>query len=114
MPLILAQIAHKWDKSGIFSDQILVHFGSASQNVLKSDLKKSRIFVPFVTNLSDLCGKSPAVVSVQCSESYLSNEKSPVTRHFNLHQVRAVQLVSADIAAVAVGYILFKLKFNRA
>ena len=26
-----------------FSDQILVHFGSPSQNVLKSDLKKSRI-----------------------------------------------------------------------
>ena len=33
----------KWDKSGTFSDQISVHFGSVSQNVLKSDLKKSQI-----------------------------------------------------------------------
>ena len=33
----------KWDKSGTFSDQISVHFGALRQNVLKSDLKKSRI-----------------------------------------------------------------------
>ena len=39
----VGQIRPKWDKSGTFSDQISVHFGSASQNVLKSDLKKSRI-----------------------------------------------------------------------
>ena len=32
------------DKSGTFSDQISEHFGSMSQNVLKSDLKKSQIF----------------------------------------------------------------------
>ena len=35
-----AQIAPKRNKSGTFSDQISVHF---SQNVLKSDLKKSWI-----------------------------------------------------------------------
>ena len=33
----------KLDKSGTFADQISVHFGSPSQNVLKSDLKKSGI-----------------------------------------------------------------------
>ena len=35
----VGQITSKWDKSGTFSDQISVHFGSPSQNVLKSDLK---------------------------------------------------------------------------
>ena len=35
----VGQIGPKWDKSWTFSDQILVHFGSPSQNVLKSDLK---------------------------------------------------------------------------
>ena len=39
----VGQIGPKWDKSGTFSDLISVHFGSSSQNVLKSDLKKSRI-----------------------------------------------------------------------
>ena len=39
----VGQIAPKWDKSGTFSDEISVHFGSPSQNVLKSHLKKSRI-----------------------------------------------------------------------
>ena len=29
-----------WDKSGIFSDQISLHFGSPSQNVMKLILKK--------------------------------------------------------------------------
>ena len=38
-----AHIGPKWDKSGTFSDQTSVHFGSLSQNVLKFDLKKSRI-----------------------------------------------------------------------
>ena len=38
----VGQIGPKWDKSETFSDQISVHFG-VSQNVLKSDLKKSRI-----------------------------------------------------------------------
>ena len=33
----------KWEKSGTFSDHFSVHFGSRSQNVLKFDLKKSRI-----------------------------------------------------------------------
>ena len=37
----VGQIDCKWDKSGTFSDQISVHFGSMSQNVLKSNLKKS-------------------------------------------------------------------------
>ena len=36
--LKVSQIAPKWDKSGTFSDKISVHFGSESQNVLKSDL----------------------------------------------------------------------------
>ena len=39
----LGQIGLKLDKSGTFSDQISVHFGAGCQNVLKSDLKKSRI-----------------------------------------------------------------------
>ena len=39
----VGQISPKWDKSGTYSDQISVHFGSPSQNVLKSDLNKSRI-----------------------------------------------------------------------
>ena len=39
----VGQNGAKWDKFGTFSDQILVHFGSMSQNVLKSDQKKSRI-----------------------------------------------------------------------
>ena len=37
----VGQIGPKWDKSGTFSDQISVHFGSPSQNVLNYDLKKS-------------------------------------------------------------------------
>ena len=39
----VGQIVTKWDKSETFSDQISVHFGAVRQNVLKSDLKKSRI-----------------------------------------------------------------------
>ena len=39
----VGQIDIKLDQSVIFSDQISVHFGSASQNLLKSDLKISRI-----------------------------------------------------------------------
>ena len=39
----IGQIGIKRDKSGTFSDQISVHFGAQRQNVLKSDLKKSRI-----------------------------------------------------------------------
>ena len=34
----VGQIGPKWDKSGTYSDQISVHFGSESQNALKSDL----------------------------------------------------------------------------
>ena len=50
----MPELAPKWvrlapngtiDKSGTFSDQVSVHFGSASQNVLKPDLKKTRIFL---------------------------------------------------------------------
>ena len=40
--LKVSHIGPKWDKSGAFSDQISLHFGSQSQNVLKIDLKKSR------------------------------------------------------------------------
>ena len=32
----LGEIASKWNKSGTFSDQSLVHFGSVIQNILKS------------------------------------------------------------------------------
>ena len=39
----VGQIVPKWNKSKTFSDQISVHFESASQSVLKSDVKKSRI-----------------------------------------------------------------------
>ena len=42
--LEIGQISPKSEKSGTFLDQISVHFGSASQNVLKSDLKKFQIF----------------------------------------------------------------------
>ena len=31
----VGQNGAKWDKFGTFSDQILVHFGSMSQNVMK-------------------------------------------------------------------------------
>ena len=42
--LKMGQIDPKWGQSRDFLDQSSVHFGSASQNVLKSDLKKSRIY----------------------------------------------------------------------
>ena len=41
--LTWGKIGAKWDKSGTFSDQMSVHFGAVRQNVLSSDLKKSRI-----------------------------------------------------------------------
>ena len=41
-----------------FLDQISVHFGSASQNVLKSDLKKSPGFIPFWANLTHFGAES--------------------------------------------------------
>ena len=41
MSVRLGQVSPKCDKSGTFSDQISVHFGSESQNVLKYDLKNS-------------------------------------------------------------------------
>ena len=40
----VGQIGPKCDKSRTFSSQISVHFGSMSQNELKSDLKMSRIY----------------------------------------------------------------------
>ena len=62
------QVGSKKEKSGFFSNQISVHFGSASQNLLKSDPKKSRIFgepkctemkfFPFGTNLAHAWSKS--------------------------------------------------------
>ena len=42
----LVRLAPNGTNPGLFSDQISVHFGSASQNVLKSDLKNPG-FVPF-------------------------------------------------------------------
>ena len=42
----LGQIGPKWDKSGTFLRSVSVHFGSASQNVLKRIL-----IVPDVSNL---------------------------------------------------------------
>ena len=38
------QIGPKLEKSGTISDPISVHFGSPSQNVLKLDQKKFRIY----------------------------------------------------------------------
>ena len=46
----VGQIVPNRGKPGTFSDQISVHLGSPSPNVLKSDLKKSRIF-PILANL---------------------------------------------------------------
>ena len=40
----VGQISTKLDKSGTFSHQILVHYGTGRQNELKSDIKKSRIY----------------------------------------------------------------------
>ena len=54
----MGQISQKWDKSGTFSDQILVHFSSESQNVLKSDLKKVPNLSHFGANLTDFGAKS--------------------------------------------------------
>ena len=48
--LKVGQIGPKWDKCWTFSDKISVHFGSLSQNVLKSYLKKSSICT--------ICGQS--------------------------------------------------------
>ena len=47
----VVQIGPKRDKPRTFSDQISVHFGSPSQNILKSDLKMSQI-CPFRANLT--------------------------------------------------------------
>ena len=41
--LKVCQIGIKWVKASTFQDQISVHFGSPSQNVLKYDLEKSQI-----------------------------------------------------------------------
>ena len=43
------RLAPNWTNPGFFSEQISVHFYS-SQNVLKSDLKKTPRFVPLRTN----------------------------------------------------------------
>ena len=40
---IWVRLAPKWDKSGTFSNHISVHFRLPSLNVLKYELKKSRI-----------------------------------------------------------------------
>ena len=50
----------KWDKSGTFSDRISVHFGAPRQNVLKFDLKKSRI-CPIWANNDTYFGAKPCV-----------------------------------------------------
>ena len=52
----VGQIGPKWEKSGTFSDQISVHFGALRQNVLKSDLKKFRIFLTHFVHNSDIRG----------------------------------------------------------
>ena len=54
----VGQISHKLDKSGTFSDQISVHFGSVSQNVLTLILKSHTIIVPFGANLTHFGSKS--------------------------------------------------------
>ena len=59
----MGQICPKWDKSGTVADQISVHFGSVSQNVLKSDLRQSR-FVTFGANLTNSGSNLTSVVTV--------------------------------------------------
>ena len=54
---IWVRFAHKWDKSGTFSNYILVHFRFPSQNVLNFELKKSRI-CPICVNLTQFGSKS--------------------------------------------------------
>jgi len=61
---ILGQTCHKWDISEIFSDQISVHFGSPSQDVLNSTTWKvpylsyfGPIWPTLNTNLSSLAAK---------------------------------------------------------
>ena len=49
----LGQLAPNMTNSGLFKDQISVHFGSPSQNERKFDLKKLR-FVSFGVNLIHL------------------------------------------------------------
>ena len=66
-PLKLIHVCQIWVQSGVdwhpmgqireFYDQISVHFGSASQNVLKADRKIPR-FVPLGANLTHLGVKS--------------------------------------------------------
>ena len=59
----VGQIGPKWEKSGSFLDQISVHFDAPHQNVLKSDLKKSRIR-PIVIKLTNLERNQKSLVCV--------------------------------------------------
>ena len=96
----VGQIGTKWDKSGTFPDQISIHFDSAkcheiwsekvldlshtSQNVLKSDLKKSRIcpilglYDPLWAQIWPFCSKLRG-----CGDTVSSNSTQ------NLHEICA-------------------------
>ena len=50
----VVRLASKWNKYGNFSDQISVHLGSSSQNVLKSDIKEVPDFFHLVPNSTTL------------------------------------------------------------
>ena len=57
------------DKSGTFSDQISVHSGSPTQNVLKSDLKKW--WISRICGLSDILRSQPDIFDhVNMCDSY--------------------------------------------
>ena len=65
------QICTKWDKSGTFIDQVLVHFDSTNQNVLKCDFKKFRI-------CSISCQSVPVQGSCQASGIYKATVKTNI------------------------------------
>ena len=77
------------DKSGTFSDQISVHFGSPSQNVLKSDLKKCWICIPWL--LMNVTNDSPynvfSILYIDSSTSSFTQRYRGCSRWF--HHLRA-------------------------
>ena len=79
----MAQNFCKWDKSVTFSDQISVHFGSQSQNLLKSDLKKSRI----CSILGIICPTFGQNQATPIIDQWSDIPESPVPRrHISDHQ----------------------------
>ena len=74
----MGQIEPKYDKCGTFSDQISIHFASASQDVLKYDLKKSQI-CPVWANLTHFGPKSDIPeMGLDCMGSFLRRKGNEV------------------------------------